>query len=268
MSCIYTCKPGFVPDAVTGECKEFTCPSITPHTCKDPTGKDLCVNKNSEPFHCGECGNSCPQGNACINGACSACPAGTTFDGASRTCKCLDFTKEFCAGVNRCVDTKTDPSNCGACGNSCASGQTCTNGQCQGQCQAGTGSFKASYHFSHTGGPGSVTLDGFMEGTLIKEPAREDGRIPYSLTGTWHVIFDYHNIGPFGSQHVYDGPASTDPASEEDHIVLANPQIIYDPVSNTFSGQIIAQYRTTPGAEPLVQFIAPIRAAGRRRTLK
>ena len=34
-----------------------------------------------------------------------------------------------CPGGN-CVDTSTDPRNCGGCGNSCAIGQACTAGMC------------------------------------------------------------------------------------------------------------------------------------------
>jgi len=36
---------------------------------------------------------------------------------------------DMCAGSNQCIDTSTDPSNCGACGQDCHSG-VCSNGSC------------------------------------------------------------------------------------------------------------------------------------------
>ncbi|MRG95945.1 hypothetical protein GF068_29090 [Polyangium spumosum] len=67
------------------------------------------------------CGNACAAGEVCAAGQCNLnCVGGTT--------KCS----------NTCVDTKSDPGNCGACGVVCAAGQVCTNGQCAGQCAPGT----------------------------------------------------------------------------------------------------------------------------------
>jgi Stigma-specific protein, Stig1/Putative metal-binding motif len=37
-----------------------------------------------------------------------------------------------------CVDTKVDPSNCGACDNACPAGQACDNGSCSWGCTGGT----------------------------------------------------------------------------------------------------------------------------------
>ena len=44
-------------------------------------------------------------------------------------CVCPDG-KTFCAGTDSCVATQTDPTNCGACGNVCATGQVCAAGRC------------------------------------------------------------------------------------------------------------------------------------------
>jgi hypothetical protein len=74
-------------------------------------GGSECVTLASDPTNCGKCGNACPDGIACENGACS-CPAG----GMS------------CGGA--CVDTSTDVANCGGCGTACAVGSTCSAGSC------------------------------------------------------------------------------------------------------------------------------------------
>jgi uncharacterized repeat protein (TIGR01451 family) len=49
-----------------------------------------------------------------------ACPSGQTS----------------CSGV--CVATRTDPGNCGSCGNACTGGHVCSNGQCSLTCGGGT----------------------------------------------------------------------------------------------------------------------------------
>ena len=72
-----------------------------------------CVYYLTDPLNCGACGNICPSGQSCSEGACvSMCPAGTTL----------------CGGT--CVDLLVDPLNCGGCGNACGDNQICTGGAC------------------------------------------------------------------------------------------------------------------------------------------
>ncbi|HVY25200.1 MAG TPA: hypothetical protein VHB79_01560 [Polyangiaceae bacterium] len=78
--------------------------------CETCGGKE-CVALASDAQNCGACGNACPAGIACENGACSCAGGGQACDGT-------------------CVDVQTDAKNCGKCGNACAAGSTCVTGVC------------------------------------------------------------------------------------------------------------------------------------------
>jgi Cys-rich repeat protein len=81
---------------------------------------------------------------ACIAGVCSGCatnadcPAGLICDPTVRQC----VSVSACAAprVNcgaTCVDTSSDPQNCGTCGSVCLMGAACANGTCMSTCAAG-----------------------------------------------------------------------------------------------------------------------------------
>jgi hypothetical protein len=64
---------------------------------------------------------ACGEDEVCFGGACGLkCSGGTTKCGA------------------KCVDTQTDPQNCGACGTTCPAGEVCSVGACALQCSGGT----------------------------------------------------------------------------------------------------------------------------------
>ncbi len=77
----------------------------------------------SNPKRCGSLG-LCPGDTVCLQ------------KGKTPRCGCPSGT-QLC-GTNQCVDTQTDPSNCGSCGNACAAGQSCQGGQCVVSCGSGT----------------------------------------------------------------------------------------------------------------------------------
>jgi hypothetical protein len=93
-----TCSPLY-------ECREGRCLCREENLCSDG-----CVDPQIDPANCGECGRRCPEGGACVNGAC-ACSAGTVLCG------------------NECVDVAGDPDNCGECGQQCDDG-ACLGGAC------------------------------------------------------------------------------------------------------------------------------------------
>ncbi len=82
-------------------------------------------------------------GNLCVGCASdSDCAAGTRCDGG--TCAPSCSSDENCpAGFQccgrACANPLTDPANCGHCGASCASGDSCLNGACAANCPVGFG---------------------------------------------------------------------------------------------------------------------------------
>lgn len=135
---------------------------------------DQCVNGQTDNNNCGSCGNACTGGQTCQNGSCT-CPGSQIFcnnqcvpesdpsncGGCGNVCTgCTQCTAvvsgsggttyqctsgcsptQTCCSNGplaspSCVDTQTDPNNCGGCGTACSSGVCCTEacvppgGQC------------------------------------------------------------------------------------------------------------------------------------------
>ena len=86
------------------------------------TPANVCADTRTNERHCGSCGNRCPLGQRCEDGACALrCVTGQTA----------------CSG--RCVDTQTDSAHCGSCGNACTAAQRCVDGACSDTgCPSGT----------------------------------------------------------------------------------------------------------------------------------
>lgn len=86
--------------------------------CNDRADDGCEIDLRSDLNHCGACGQTCPAGASCSNGAC-LCPSGTLP----------------CEG--QCVNVTENPLNCGACGVTCSgphSSQVCQNGSCLLSC--------------------------------------------------------------------------------------------------------------------------------------
>jgi hypothetical protein len=82
--------------------------------CANCTCTPDCSGKQCGPDGCGgTCGPGCRADQTCTAGAC-VCPAGRTE----------------CASV--CVNTQSDPQNCGGCGVACGPAEACVSGSCMG----------------------------------------------------------------------------------------------------------------------------------------
>ena len=123
----------------------------------------VCVDTNSNPAHCGACGNACGATETCDSGSCremtrcspgeedcgsgcvdvgmndlhcgrcgNACSVGEScMDGACQPDTC-PTGEERCGAA--CTDTDTDNANCGACDAPCEVGEMCAGGSCSSAC--------------------------------------------------------------------------------------------------------------------------------------
>lgn len=86
-----------------GQCVSGRC------LCADTLCDDHCVDRFSDPQHCGACGNACQPGFACQSGTCVCDTGRTVCDGA-------------------CIDTQFDAAHCGSCTTTC--NNACSFGRC------------------------------------------------------------------------------------------------------------------------------------------
>ena len=84
-----------------------------------------CTNILTDPQNCGTCGTVCSSNLACVDGHCEA----TSCVGQPNQSPCgTGAASECCSSV--CVDSQSDPSNCGGCGVHCSGTETCQSGLC------------------------------------------------------------------------------------------------------------------------------------------
>ncbi|MCP3166344.1 EGF domain-containing protein [Myxococcus qinghaiensis] len=127
------CKGGYTGNGRTcndvNECTNGTAQCSVNATCTNTAGSFTCTCKVGYSGN----GRTCNDINECTNGT-NTCTPGQRcvnqpggFDCVPGSCPPPQVK---CAGS--CVDANTDESNCGCCGNTCASGKTCTSGVCGG----------------------------------------------------------------------------------------------------------------------------------------
>jgi hypothetical protein len=97
---------------------------------------DRCVDLLYNENHCGKCGTACGEGQACRNGVCGCAQYGTACKGDDTCCSknCVEGTCACAVGKTRCgtrcVDLRSDESNCRECGRTCAPDARCRSGYC------------------------------------------------------------------------------------------------------------------------------------------
>jgi len=116
-----------------------------------------CFDLTSDEAHCGGCNVACHGGEQCLDSVCTQVltdggadagdasmsdasmpdsgvvnPPRCTGPGSAANCVC-GLGQLKCADT--CKDVASDPNNCGACGNMCASCEFCVAGECRAACE-------------------------------------------------------------------------------------------------------------------------------------
>lgn len=116
------CLTSLGQSCINGQCQ---CVNTGFTFCPNGIG---CVNLQTSPFSCGECGHSCGADSACCGGECVNIT--TINDCGECGNMCVGVNPRCCQ--NNCVDVDSSFGNCSACLQSCAEGQRCCGGECSG----------------------------------------------------------------------------------------------------------------------------------------
>jgi hypothetical protein len=189
-----------------------------------------CVNTKVDADNCGACGARCTEGTACVSGSCTACLAGACQPqdvcapkastglvcggcskscthvqvcggvGALATCVCKPGFISTCGGG--CVDVTADAKNCNQCGQPCASGDLCFNGNCMSGDECGqNGNLKCADGACVS--PQRAQVDPLHCGTSCKACAPDE----WCIAGTCEPYFALQaptlcDISTCGSGHI------------------------------------------------------------------
>ncbi len=125
------------PTCVAGACTLMPGSCVTGYAHCSTNPDDGCEVNVTQPTNCGGCGNACPAtAPLCSTTARRAVSAdsGLVSSAAAYACvpSCVAPASTLCG--QQCVDTTSDPNNCGGCTTTCPLGAnaqaTCTVGQC------------------------------------------------------------------------------------------------------------------------------------------
>ena len=97
--------------------------------CCDNFFSSSCQDLKGDANNCGGCGVRCPTGQSCQGGKCSGASGICTDGHQGAYCDAAGGESKLCCG-GACVDVDTDEFNCGSCGKTCGSGESCIDGAC------------------------------------------------------------------------------------------------------------------------------------------
>lgn len=226
--CGFVCYSPF-PNQCNGGCVNFqndpnncggcgiTCPSG--QTCcngnccpQNQCCGNACVDTDTDDNNCGSCGFPCGPGSNCVSGTCQCTTPGTTQQCTANGC-CGGGQVQTCTGSHQwtacacpvgltscggtCVDTSTDNSNCGSCGNACdtsginvPSPQYCAGGTCVSE--------------SGSGGQNTGSIIVYVGFGAVSDPS-------YFCTGSGTVTISLGSGSSQSKNYSYSGPSSDQP---------------------------------------------------------
>ncbi|HEY4393003.1 MAG TPA: LamG-like jellyroll fold domain-containing protein [Polyangia bacterium] len=208
----------------------LTCGSLS--KCTPSSGAAYCANLATDGGNCGTCGTTCTAGQSCMGGLCQAtCSASETACGGLCTntsfdpsnCGTCGTTCAFSQGSAGCAggmcfltacnagygdcnhqqadgcesNLGVDAANCGACGKSCALGETCQAGTCTANLSSGlVGYWKMDDAAGSTSAAdsGPNGLPARIQGSVTFVPgAGKQGSGAVSLGGAGYLVVQFPN---------------------------------------------------------------------------
>ncbi len=157
---------------------------------------DQCITTQTNPDHCGSCGTTCGDGEACFSGQCvDTCSAGLQMCGRN------------------CVDVDTDPDHCGQCESPCGDQQGCSLGVC-----VESMAFDRDDNLCLSGGP-AIVIEDPTSGDRCSGQLRQE-LFSHALCSCDRAVFegDIHTDGFDSALGPYEPDLLLGPVGMNDHL--------------------------------------------------
>ncbi len=226
-----------------------------------------CVDLSSSDGHCGACGNTCGQAEACVAEACQCqpgaalcgeqcvftdvdpancggcagqggevCATDHVCEGGQCKLSCDSPSATRCGGA--CVNVQSDPNHCGACGNACGNARSCREGVC---------SYDIVAACFNTG-----QVVGLQAGTDLKGPNVAIGDLPQSVARMQDLLLVLDAATKLRQARLTDYMSleeAVDTGSSPNQVLVVEPFVyVLNSTSNTL---LVFERKAQPLATPV-----------------